>query len=385
MYAAAEGRISLDRIESALALCLGCQACETACPSGIRYHDMLEAERADVAAWTRFRLGRRFGRWLLNAVLISPRRLRVLVWVLWAYQASGAQLLVRASHLLNLLAPPLSRRERRLPPLTRPQRWRNAESTQPGPLPALQGSAVLLTGCVMDAAFGEVHRATLRVLAANAIEAVEVPSQACCGALHIHSGETESARDLARLNIAAFEAAGTQPVLVNSAGCGAMLKGYGLLLQGDPAWALRALAFSARVRDVCEYLAAIPLAEPRQAVPHTVVYDDPCHLAHAQGIRDQPRALLKRIPGLRLLPLREAELCCGSAGSYSIVEPEMSKRVLDRKMEHIAASGAEIVATGNPGCLLQLRLGAREHGLPIRIAHPIELLAESYGWPRASS
>jgi len=380
MYAAAQGRVSLSAIEPHLALCLGCQACETACPSGIRYHDMLEAERSDVAALRResgSSLGRRVGRLSLG-LLLAPRLLRAAVWGLWAYQHSGAQALLRATRLLDWLVPPLGRLERRMPPLRRPVRWRRTLSELTVPQ---RGRAALLAGCIMDAAFGEVHVATAVVFRANGIALAEAPGQTCCGALHLHAGETERARQLARRNIAAFEAAGDAPVVVNSAGCGAVLKEYGRLLAGDPQWAERASRLAARVRDVTEFLAGLSLEPPRMPVACAVAYDDPCHLSHAQKVRDQPRDLLSLIPGLRMVPLREAEMCCGSAGSYSVQQPEMALRLLERKLAHIEASGADVVATGNPGCLLQLRLGMRMRGLPLRVVHPIELLAESYGQP----
>jgi heterodisulfide reductase subunit B len=272
---------------------------------------------------------------------------------------------------------PLARMERRTPPLSRPVRWRKAAN---GTLPLSVGHAALLTGCIMDVAFGEVHGATVHVLRAHGVESLEVPAQECCGALHLHAGEVESAQTLARRNIAAFEAAGDAPIVVNSAGCGAAMKGYGALLASDPAWAERAHRFASRVRDVSEYIASLPRREPPQSVPLTVAYDDPCHLAHAQKLREPPRELLSRIPGLKLVPLREADMCCGSAGSYSLLEPAMSAQVLRRKMEHIAASGAEVIATGNPGCLMQLRLGARDCGMAVHVVHPIELLAAGFGW-----
>jgi glycolate oxidase iron-sulfur subunit len=236
----------------------------------------------------------------------------------------------------------------------------------------------LLSGCVMDAAFGAVHTATAKVLHRNGF-AVHVPvGQACCGALHHHAGELEGARALARRNVAAFEVLGDAPVLVNSAGCGALLKRYGALLADDPAWAARAARFATRVRDACEFLGNETLHPPTRAVPLKVAYDDPCHLLHAQKIREEPRRLLAQVPGLELVPLTEADACCGSAGSYSLLHPETSARILARKMEHLRASGAQAVATGNPGCLLQLALGAREAGLPLRVVHPLELLAQAY-------
>lgn len=379
MYAVAQGQLALAAAEAALDLCLGCQACETACPSGIRFHDMLEAQRIDSAVRHAGTARRRAGRLAMDMLLPSPRLLRAAVWALWAYRRSGLQALLRASRLLWLV-PPLARLERSLPPVSRPVRWRPVRQ-RPATPPAEGERVALLTGCVMDAAFGEVHAATAYVLRANGIGIADAPGQTCCGALHLHAGELERARELARRNIAAFERAGDVPIVVNSAGCGALMKQAGELLADDPAWAGRGQRFSARVKDVCEFLAARPLAPAPVRVERTVAYHDPCHLAHAQQIREQPRELLRRIAGLTLVPLREAELCCGSAGSYSVVQPGMSLRILRRKMANLAACGAETVATGNPGCLLQLRWGAQERGMALRVVHPIELLAEAYGQP----
>lgn len=383
MYAAADGRLSLQDVEPQLSFCLGCQACETACPSGIRFHEMLEAGRRDAAARrTGGGAGAWLGRFALARLLTSPPRLRLLVWALAAYQRLGLQALVRATGLPRALAPRLARLEAALPPLGWPRRWRQALTREPvaaGGGADRPAAVELLAGCVMDAAFGEVHAATVRVLARNGIRTVVPAGQTCCGALHAHAGESALAQALARRNIAANEAAGEPLLIVNSAGCGAALKAYGALLGDDPAWAERAHRYAARVRDVCEFLADIPLAPPTHRLGLKVAYDDPCHLLHAQKIRDQPRRVLAQVPGLELVTLREADMCCGSAGSYSLTQPEMSARLLARKLDHIAASGAQVVATGNPGCLLQLRLGARQRGWALRVAHPVELLAEAYG------
>jgi glycolate dehydrogenase iron-sulfur subunit len=384
MYAAAQGRLAIGEIRHELWFCLGCLACETACPSGIRFHDMLEAARCDDTAQRRAQGAQpRLGRWLLDGVLVHPRRLRAVVWALYLLQRSGLRLLLGGHGLLRLLAPRLARLERRTPPLEAPRGWRAAarpwlarDGTEGA---AAAGRPVaLLSGCVMDAAFGSVHAATAKVLHANGC-AVHLPAgQGCCGALHHHAGDEAGAQALARRNVAAFEALGAAPVVVNSAGCGAMLKAYGTLLRDEPQWAERARRFSARVQDVCEFLAAGELRPPTRPVPLRVAYDDPCHLLHAQGIREAPRALLARVPGLELVPLAEADWCCGSAGSYSLLHPETSARILARKMGHLRASGAQVVASGNPGCLLQLRLGARDARLRLRVAHPVELLAQGY-------
>jgi glycolate oxidase iron-sulfur subunit len=378
MYGTAQGRLTLAEIRHQLWFCLGCLACETACPSGIRFREMLEAGRIDDAE-ARLAAGgpARLRGLLLDGLLLRPGRLRAVVWALYLFRVSGLRRVLGGAGLLRLLWPSLARLERGAPPLGRPRPWRRA-------LPAATAgagrpAAILLAGCVMDAAFGEVHAATVKVLDANGY-AVRLPEGlGCCGALHLHAGELARAQALARGNIAACEAREDAPIVVNAAGCGAALKNYGALLADDPDWAERARRFSARVQDVCELLAARELAPPTRQVPLRVAYDDPCHLVHAQGIREQPRRLLAGIPGLTLVPLAEADWCCGSAGSYSLLQPEMAARLLARKMRHLAASGADVVASGNPGCLWQLRLGVARVGLRVRVAHPVELLAEAYG------
>ncbi|MEE8396349.1 MAG: heterodisulfide reductase-related iron-sulfur binding cluster [bacterium] len=372
MYAVAEGDLTLDDIRAPLGLCLGCLACETACPAGIRFGDMLEAGHREVAATQKIGPLQRF---LLLRVLPSPPLLRALAWGLWAYQRSGLHALVRGSRLLSLLSPALGRLERNMPPLPVPLRWR-----RPTAAPPRHGArAVLLTGCVMDALFGAVHAATVKVLQKNGVATLLPPGQGCCGALQLHSGETEAAKELARRNIAACEGTGDAPILVNAAGCGALLKNYGGLLADDPDWAARAEGFAGRVRDISEFLDDLPLKTPPGKVELRVAYDDPCHLLHAQKVGQPPRNLLAKVPGLELVTLPEADRCCGSAGSYSLTQPEMSAQVLERKMEHIAACGAEVVATGNPGCVLQIRLGVKNRGLKVEVIHPIQLLARAYG------
>jgi glycolate oxidase iron-sulfur subunit len=377
MYAVAQGKLPLQAAEHQMWFCLGCQACETACPSGIRYHDILEAARVDSHAARKPGLGTALQRFLLRTVLPSPWRLRALVLGMWLYQRSGLRRLVQATRLLWLI-PPLARLEARMPPVERPLAWRHALRDPVAPATgAIVREVTLITGCVMDAAFGSVHAATVRVLARNGIRTRLPEGQGCCGALHLHAGDEEGAAALAKINIAAFEAAGEQPILINSAGCGALLKDYGKLLAHDTAWKARAERFGRRVLDVTEFVASLALHPPGR-LDVKVAYDDPCHLLHAQKVREPPRQMLGQIPGLTLVPLREAEMCCGSAGSYSLQHPEMSQRLLQRKLDHIASCGADVVATGNPGCLLQLRQGAQARRLPIRIVHPIELLAEAY-------
>ena len=246
-----------------------------------------------------------------------------------------------------------------------------------------RGSVSLLRGCVMEGLFTTVNRATERTLVANDYTMVPAPDQHCCGALHAHAGDLDTARSLARRNIAAFEAAGAEFVVTNAAGCGALLKEYGHLLADDDAWAARATAFSARVRDVSELLAD---AGPRVGapLPYRVTYDAPCHLQHAQRISAQPLAMLDAIPGLERVALTDADQCCGSAGIYNLLEPALSAAVLAPKLEHIRVTGASLVATGNPGCLMQIGAGMRRAGVPARTIHPVELLDASYARAPAS-
>lgn len=378
MYATARGELELEDIREPLELCLGCLACETACPSGIRFGDMLEAGRADAA---RGRRAGPFRRLLLDRVLLSPSLRRAAAWGLFGYQISGLQALLRVFHVLWLV-PPLARLDWALPPIAPPLGWRRGARAYTAASPEAAGegkSAVLFTGCVMDTLYGEVHAATAKVLARHGYTALLPPGQGCCGALHAHEGDEARARQLARCNIAACEAAGEAPIVVNSAGCGAMLKAYGELLADDAAWAGRARRMAARVQDVNEFLVALPPLQALREVPIQVAYDDACHLLHAQGIGDAPRRLLASIPGLELVPLPEADWCCGGAGSYSLLQPAMAGRILARKMGHIADTGVPVVATANPGCMMQIRLGAKRRRLQLHVVHPVQLLARACG------
>ena len=300
---------------------------------------------------------------------------------LYLYQVSGLQQLVRSTGVLRYLTPTLAAMDAFLPPVPAAAQRRPVPVHTP-PAGAEQGRVALLTGCIMPALLPEVNRATVRVLAANGYR-IEAPStQRCCGALQAHAGELESARQLARHNIAVFEATGAEWVVVNSAGCGALMKEYGHLLSADPSFAARARAFSSRVRDVSEVLTAAPLRAPLHPVPLRVAYDDPCHLLHGQKIREQPRALLRQIPELQLLEVPESDWCCGSAGLYNLLHSDTAQALLDRKMAHLARVHPQLIVTGNPGCLLQLRHGVAQHGLMIEVLHPIEVLALAYGGQR---
>jgi glycolate oxidase iron-sulfur subunit len=236
----------------------------------------------------------------------------------------------------------------------------------------------ILTGCLMPLAFGEVHRATVRVLTRNGCVVSAPRGQACCGALHAHNGDLTTARRLARRNIAAFEAAGGDAVIVNSAGCGAAMKEYGHLLSRDSRWAERAARFSTSVRDINEFLVSLPFEKPGGVVATTVTYQDSCHLAHAQGIKSAPRDILRAIPGLELIEMKRPDRCCGSAGVYSMTQPAMSLSLLNDRMDEFAATGARLIATSNPGCSAQLQAGVRTRHESGRVLHPVEMLDRSY-------
>jgi glycolate oxidase iron-sulfur subunit len=238
----------------------------------------------------------------------------------------------------------------------------------------------MLTGCIMPELLPQVHQATVQVLARNGYRVLAPLAQRCCGALQAHAGALEVARQLAKQNIAAFAATGAQWIVVNSAGCGAVMKEYGQLLANDPAFATRARAFSSQVRDVSEILAMAPLRGPLHPLPLRAAYDDPCHLLHGQKIREQPRQLLRQIPELRLLEVPESDWCCGSAGMYNLVHPDTARQLLDRKMTHIASVQPQLIVTGNPGCILQLRQGVIRHQLAVEVLHPVEVLARAYAW-----
>jgi glycolate oxidase iron-sulfur subunit len=343
--------------------CLGCRACEPACPSGVPYGQLLEATRATLREAKR------------------PPFIGRLILFVFRHQLL-MRLAMFGSRLLAATPIPtlLSRIDGRMgfgmamlasagSPLERdPYPTRNDGD---------KGDTAVLRGCVMEGLFTDTNRATERVLRYNGYRTVEASGQGCCGALHAHAGDLGSARKLARTNIAAFEKSGAEFIAVNAAGCGAMMKEYGHLLQDDPEWSDRASAMGAKVRDVSELLAAVgPL--PGGRLPLRVTYDAPCHLVHAQRVVNEPLAVLAAIPGLELIPLRDSEMCCGSAGIYNLIEPETSDAVLVPKLENIAESGAPLVATGNPGCLMQIGAGLLRSGSKAKAIHPVDLLDASY-------
>jgi len=326
----------------------------------------------------------RAGRIVLRRLFSHPQRLRSLMTLLRLYQRSGLQNLARQSGFLRLLPGPWRNLVELAPRVSeRPFVARGVVgSPRDGPPKA---SVALLSGCLMPLFYAHVHEATVRVLVRQSLRVIVPPTQVCCGALHLHSGDREEARRLARRNIDAFLAEDVDAVIVNAAGCSAAMKQYGDLLKDDPLYADKAHRFSGLVKDVTEFLHGLPLADGLSPLNATVTYQDACHLAHAQGIKAQPRELLKSIPDLELVEMAQPDQCCGSAGVYNLVHADMSGRLLRRKMTHIAATGAQVIASANPGCMLQIEAGLRRHRLPGRVVHVVELLDEAYRKQRSQT
>jgi glycolate oxidase iron-sulfur subunit len=353
--------------------CLGCMACTTACPSGVDYGKLIEATRAQIERRYERPAGEKRHRRLLFSTLTRPGRLRLLRWPLRAYQAIGLQALARATGALRLLPKRLRAMEALLPHLSA-----NEPIAEVTPAQGVKRRRVgLLLGCVQREFFPQVNAATVRVLAAEGCEVVAPRAQGCCGALHVHAGEEAAAADLARRTIDAFESAGVETIVTNAAGCGSNVKEYGHLLRDDPQYAARAKAFAAKCRDVTELLTELEPRAPRKPMRLRVAIHDSCHLQHAQGVRLQPRTLLSGIPGLELAEIAEPAVCCGSAGIYNMVQPEAAGALGDRKAQFIAPLRADFVATGNPGCILQLQASLARQGEKTPVVHTIQLLDAS--------
>jgi glycolate oxidase iron-sulfur subunit len=356
--------------------CLGCMACMTACPSGVKYEALIEQTRAEVERGHRRPASDRLFRGLIFALFPYPRRLRLAVLGQILYVRSGLRWLVHALRLVSLLP----RRLRALEALMPPVSLRLLRQRLPSLAPATgtrRARVALLPGCVQRVYFPGVNQATLRVLAAEGCEVVIPPELGCCGALSLHAGRDEEARRLARGAIAALERAEVDTVVVNAAGCGSAMKEWGRLLGDDPAWRARAEAMAARVKDVSEFLVALGPAATRHPLPVVLAYHDACHLQHAQRIRAQPRQLLSAIPGVELTELADSDQCCGSAGVYNLLEPDSAREIGQRKVDAVLAAAPRLLVSANPGCTLHLTMLLRERGHSIRTAHPIEVLDAS--------
>jgi glycolate oxidase iron-sulfur subunit len=373
MKSGLEGEPMTDSMVQHFDACLGCMSCVTACPSGVQYDALIEATRAQVERRHRRPLRDRLLRGAIFALFPHPRRLRLVRGPLRLVQRTRLDLALRRTGLLERLSPQLAAMENLAPRLGRPDRLPERISAT-GPRRAVVG---MLTGCVQGAFFPGVNAATARVLQAEGCDVVVPRQQGCCGALSAHNGRDEEAKRFARRLVDSFESTGVDHVVVNAAGCGSTMKEYAELLGDDPAYADRAKVFAEKVRDVSEILDELGPVAPRHPLETTIAYHDACHLAHAQGIRAQPRALLRGIPGLELREIAEPELCCGSAGIYNILNPEPARQLGDRKAANIVATGARLLVTANPGCLMQVTTAIERSGHPMGMAHTIEVLDAS--------
>ena len=392
MRAVTDGRLELtDTVTRHLDLCLDCRACETACPSGVQYGRLIEPFRVEMqqhaaaggatgsGTAAKPRKNGWFEKYILYGMFPYPRRLRWALVPAKLMQMTGIDWLAERIGLTKLLPEKLRRMQRLLPPLVA------REPALPEFLPAIgpkRARVALFTGCVADAMFHHVNWATARVLQQNGCEVVVPRSQVCCGAIHYHSGAGEPALQLARTNADSLLNDDIDAVIINVAGCGSMLKDYGHmgeeLAKGDTVLRQSLERFAHKVKDISEFLATLGPIAPRGEISLTATYHDACHLCHAQRIREQPRDLLALVPGLKLVPLPESEICCGAAGSYNLTEGEMADRLADRKLKHIVSTGATAVIMGNAGCSLQIQAALRQAGQPIWVAHPMEILDLSY-------
>jgi glycolate oxidase iron-sulfur subunit len=349
--------------------CLGCMACLTACPSGVQYDRLIEATRAQVERRYPRRRRDRAVRSLVFNVFPYPRRLRALRPVLRAYQRSGARRLAQRVRLPRRVAA----MEQLLPSLTAIEQTPEFTAA----LGERRARVGLLLGCVQREFFSAVNAATARVLAAEGCDVIAPSSQGCCGALSLHMGREQQAVQFAKRLIATFEALRVDAVVVNAAGCGSSMKDYGWVLRDEPGWAERAERLAAKVRDISEWLVELGPRAPRHPVPGKVAYHDACHLAHAQRVRSQPRQLLAQVPGLELVEIAEPDICCGSAGVYNLLQPETARELGQRKAANIAATGAAVVVTANPGCLMQIGTALVAQDVPMSLTHTVQVLDAS--------
>lgn len=383
MRAIADDRLEVSRtFAEEIYFCLGCLACISACPAGVDYttlfeHARAEVERRRVLAAPKRNLIRSL---LVNTVFMSRRRLRTMGRAMRLYQRSGLQWLVRRGGLRYLLPRSLRQLEPLTPAISRrftEAVFRRLYARRNPPQPRFRVG--LLVGCVQDLAFADTNLDTIYVLQQNGCHVAVPRAQECCGSLHAHNGELESARRLARANIDAFVPESLDAIITNAGGCGSHMKRYDHLLADDPDYADRARLWSARVKDIHEFLLEIGFRRPQSPpLQQQVTYHESCHLRHGQQVSAQPREILRSIPGVELVELKRADWCCGSAGIYNITQPEMAMQLLDQKMDDIKATGAHLVASANTGCNIQLECGCHRSGATVKVTHPVTLLAAAY-------
>ncbi len=373
-----EGKMELNTFfKNPVMTCLDCRACETACPSNVQVGALIEEARgqlykSDPPKGFSGMLNRLF----LHGLFPYPRRLHLLGTLLKFYQKSGLRALTHGLRLLKVMPSHLQEMEKALPELSRPPvLTSHAEVLEA--IGEKRARVAMLTGCVMDIMFSDTNESTINVLRRNGCEVWIPKQQKCCGALHVHAGDRDMAKELAKQNIDVFLSDEVDAIIINAAGCGSNLKEYDELLKNDPAYREKAQRFSHKVKDVSQFLIELGLIVPKGFLDLTVTYHDACHLAHAQGIRSEPRELLKAIPGLKIVDLPDADRCCGSAGIYNLTQPEMAGKLLDRKMADIP-QGCDAVAMGNPGCMMQFNVGVLRHDRQERIVHTVQLLDWAY-------
>lgn len=380
MKAMADGRIGpVDSVIKHLDLCLDCRACETACPSGVSYHELIEETREKIAPQRRRTIIDRIIGSVFFHVFPHPTRLKLAVLPVRLLQRIRLWKPLRAltSHVLP---GPLQKMQQMMP--DQGALWESVllERYPAGGPPTR--SIGFFSGCVGSVMYQPTNRRAIELLCHLGCD-VHVPrAQGCCGAIHHHGARPDDARAMARRNVEAFDTVDT--VVTDIAGCGAMLREYDHLLRDDPEWADRAGQFAAKVRDISEVLIELDLPTPPHTVARHVTYHDACHLAHAQGVTDPPRQLLARIPGLKVTPLAESDMCCGAAGTYNLSQPDMARTLGRRKIEHIQRTGCDICVTGNVGCAMQIQSESQRLGTPINVVHPVDLLHEAYFGPGAS-
>lgn len=377
MKGVAEQKLDLDaEFEKNMYACLGCRACETACPAGVKYGQLIETAREVVEDNKKQKQKQSFVRNLVFSEVFShPKRIRVLGNVLWAAQAAGLQTLANKTGLIRILPREMAEMQHAVDTVASPAKRKTRSATVKSEKEPLVKIG-FFTGCIMDVMFYETNQATARLLSKAGCEVVFMEDQACCGALHAHSGEKSGAIELAKRNIAAFERANVDFIVNNAGGCGAALKEYPHWFKGDPEWQVRAESFAAKVRDANELLAELPPLQFHRSLNVRVTYQDSCHLAHGQGVRNQPRQLIKSIPGVEFVEMAHPDTCCGSAGIYNITNFDMSMDILDAKMEDVKQTKTHLIVTANPGCLLQMKEGIIRAGMEgqMEAVHIMDLL-----------
>jgi glycolate oxidase iron-sulfur subunit len=382
MMGLADGRLQLtDSARHHLDLCLDCRACETACPSGVVYHELIEETRTKLDARTPLTFKGKFLRWVFFNVFTKPTRLKVALLPARIAQKIGLYNLVRRTGVFKLLPGELQKMEQMLPPAGR--LWPRAPR-EVNAAPNPKKRVAFLTGCVGSVMFDEVNRKAIELLVACGAEVIVPRAQACCGAIHHHNAAHHEAESLAKQNIDAMlpeNGPAVDYVVTTIAGCGAMLRELDLLLRDDPEYAARSKLFASKVRDISEVIAELGLPEKLHTVNTTVTYHDACHLAHAQRVMAAPRTLLGRVPGVKIVSLPESDMCCGAAGTYNLTQPEMATRLAERKLKHIASTNAPTCVTGNVGCAMHIDSEAIARGMKLKVMHPVEILHEAVFGP----